>query len=67
MVFLLDMILNLAVLFLFLKLKMRLHILEIFIYWLTASYFFQNYSALCVMNLKTLLIPDQLSLAYTHF
>ncbi len=59
--------LNLIVLFLFLRMKKRLHVLEIILYWLIASYLFQNYSALFYMNFKTLVIPEKLSYEFSHF
>jgi hypothetical protein len=67
MILLSYIVLNLIVLFLFIKKKKNLHILEILIYWMVASYLFQNLSALCYMNFKTLLIPDKLELELTHF
>lgn len=60
-------LLNLAALFLFTKKKKKLHILEILVYWLIASYLYQNFSALCYMNFKTLIVPDKLSLEFSHF
>lgn len=60
MILLSYIVLNLIVLFLFIKKKKNLHILEILIYWMVASYLFQNLSALCYMNFKTLLIPEKL-------
>lgn len=60
-------VLNMMAIFLFLKIKKTLHILEIFIYWHVSSYLFQNFSALCYMNFKTLFIPDILSYELSHF
>jgi hypothetical protein len=67
MILLFYIVLNLIVLFLFIKKKKDLHILEILLYWMVASYLFQNLSALCYMNFKTLLIPDKLELELAHF
>jgi hypothetical protein len=58
---------NVIATYLFIKIKKRLHILEIIVYWLLGSYIFQNYSALCYMNFKTLIIPDKLSYELSHF
>lgn len=44
-----------------------MHILEVLVYWMVSSYLFQNFSALCYMNFKTLLIPDELSYEFSHF
>ncbi|WML48700.1 hypothetical protein RCG23_00680 [Neobacillus sp. PS3-34] len=59
--------LNVIGIFLFQKIKKQLHILEIIVYWLVASYFFQNFSALCYMNFKTIQIPEKLSYEFSHF
>lgn len=55
-----------AVLFL-IKRKRKLHILEVMVYWMVASYAYQNFSALCYMNFKTLFIPENFMDEYTHF
>jgi hypothetical protein len=61
-------LLNVIVLILFTKKKKTmLHIIEIIMYWMVASYLFQNFSALCYMNFKTLIIPEQFSLEFAHF
>ncbi|MBO7744802.1 hypothetical protein I8J29_11380 [Paenibacillus sp. MWE-103] len=44
----------------------RLHVLEILAYWIFGSYLFQNFSALCFMNFKTLVIPDRPSAELAH-
>jgi hypothetical protein len=67
MIFSFFIFLNIIGVFLFIKTKKNLHILEIFVYWLVASYLFQNLSAFCYMNLKTLIIPDKLSFELSHF
>jgi hypothetical protein len=68
MILLFYLMLNLIVLFLFIKKKKKnLHILEILVYWMVASYLFQNFSALCYMNFKTLIIPNELSFEFAHF
>ncbi|GAA0334962.1 hypothetical protein GCM10008967_27230 [Bacillus carboniphilus] len=67
MVFFFYVFINLLVLYLFVKMKKKLHILEIMVYWMVASYLFQNFSALCYMNFKTLIIKDILSIEFTHF
>ncbi|ANX12418.1 hypothetical protein ABE41_010390 [Fictibacillus arsenicus] len=67
MTLLFYIVLNIFFLVFFIKKKKNLHILEILLYWLAASYFFQNYSALCYMNFKTLIIPDKLSYELSHF
>ncbi|MDQ0198735.1 hypothetical protein J2S10_001893 [Neobacillus ginsengisoli] len=60
--------LNIIALFLFIKYKKRgFHILEIFVYWMVGSYLFQNFSAICYMNYKTLIIPDKFSIELAHF
>lgn len=58
--------LNLIAVFIFTKMKKELHILEIIVYWMVGSYVFQNFSAICYMNFKTLLIPERLSYEFTH-
>jgi hypothetical protein len=67
MILLSYFVLNLLVVLLFIKIKKNLHILEILIYWMVASYLFQNLSALCYMNFKTLFIPEKLELELAHF
>lgn len=67
MVFLLDFLLNLFIFYFFLKVKKNLHILEIIVYWLVGSYLFQNFSALCFMNFKTIIIPNRLTYELSHF
>ena len=67
MIFFIYLVINMFVLFLFIKLKKHLHILETFVYWMLSSYLFQNFSALCYMNFKTLIIPEQLSYEFSHF
>nr|WP_304217039.1 hypothetical protein [Fredinandcohnia onubensis] len=47
--------------------KKRLHILEILVYWLIATYLYQNFSALCYMNFKTLIIPEKITFELSHF
>jgi hypothetical protein len=66
MIFFYFILLNIMGVFLFIKTKKNLHIIEIFVYWLVASYLFQNLSALCYMNLKSLIIPDKLSFELSH-
>ena len=66
MVLFFYIILNMLALFLFIRKKKMLHILEIIIYWLISSYLYQNFSALCYMNFKTLVIPDKLSYEFSH-
>ncbi len=60
-------ILNGTALFLFTKIKKRLHILEIAVYWMLASYFLQNFSALCLLNFKTIIIPDRQSYEFAGY
>jgi hypothetical protein len=67
MVLLFFALLNIIALFLFIRLKKQLHILEIIVYWMMASYFFQNFSAICYMNFKTLIVPEKLSYEMAHF
>lgn len=67
MVLLFYVVLNIIAVIFFTKIEKKLHILEIIVYWLIASYLFQNFSALCYMNFKTLIIPDQLTYEFTHF
>jgi hypothetical protein len=67
MVFTYFIVLNIIGVILFIKMKKDLHILEIVVYWLAASYLFQNLSAFCYMNLKTLIIPEKLGYELSHF
>jgi hypothetical protein len=67
MIFLIYLVINMSVVFLFIKLKKHLHILEVLVYWMLSSYLFQNFSALCYMNFKILVIPEQLSYEFAHF
>jgi hypothetical protein len=67
MILFLYVVLNVVCLFFFIIKKKKLHILEIIMYWMVGSYLFQNYSALCYMNFKTIMIPDKLSFELTHF
>jgi hypothetical protein len=62
-----SILLNAIVLLLFVRMDKRLHILEILTYGMLASYMFQNFSALCYMNFKTLLVPEQFKYAFSHF
>lgn len=67
MVLIFYIILNIIALFLFVKKKKtNLHILEILVYWMVASYLFQNFSAICFMNYKTLIIPDKINYQLAH-
>jgi hypothetical protein len=61
MILLFYVALNVIALFLFTKKKKSLHSLEIITFWMVSSYLFQNFSALCYMNFKTIIIPDKLS------
>ncbi|SEP00947.1 hypothetical protein [Paenibacillus sp. OV219] len=67
MLLFLYILLNAAVVFVFMKTRKAMHILEIFVYWWIASYIYQNYSALCFMNFKTLIIPDMFTPKAAHF
>lgn len=67
MVFFIYLVMNGLGLLFFIKKKKNLHILEILAYWFLASYLTQNFSALCFMNFKTLIIPDKPSLEFSHF
>jgi hypothetical protein len=67
MILLFYIVLNLIAVVLFIRIKKKLHVLEIIVYWLVASYLFQNFSALCYMNFKTIIIPDKLSYELSHF
>lgn len=67
MVLFFYVLVNVIAVCLFIKKKKQLHILEIIIYWMVGSYLFQNFSALCYMNFKTILIPDNLPYELTHF
>jgi hypothetical protein len=59
--------LNVLVLFLFIRYgRKNLHILEVLVYWMVGSYLFQNYTALCYMNFKTIIIPENLGLEFSH-
>lgn len=67
MILVFFIVLNIIVLSLFIMKKKRLHILEILVYWLIATYLYQNFSALCYMNFKTLIIPEKLTFELSHF
>ncbi|MBV7507863.1 hypothetical protein KW850_21775 [Bacillus sp. sid0103] len=67
MVLFFYIVLNVLALFLFIRKKKMLHILEIIVYWMVSSYLYQNFSALCYMNFKTLVIPEKLSYEFSHF
>ncbi|NWQ39585.1 hypothetical protein MLOOGBEN_02585 [Bacillus sp. EB106-08-02-XG196] len=67
MILIFYLIVNVLTIFLFIKMKKRLHILEILVYWMFSSYLFQNFSALCFMNFRTLIIPDKLTYEFAHF
>lgn len=67
MVFFIYLVMNGLGLLFFIKKKKNLHILEILAYWFLASYVAQNFSALCFMNFKTLIIPEKLSFEFAHF
>jgi hypothetical protein len=67
MVFFIYLVMNGLGLLFFIKKKKQLHILEIIAYWFVASYLAQNFSALCYMNFKTLMIPEKLSFELSHF
>ncbi|MFB5193308.1 hypothetical protein ACE198_00105 [Neobacillus sp. KR4-4] len=66
MVLFFYIVLNLLALFLFIRKKKMLHILEVIVYWAVSSYLYQNFSALCYMNFKTLTIPENLSYEFSH-
>ncbi|TVY10751.1 hypothetical protein [Paenibacillus cremeus] len=61
------LVVNAIAVILFAKYHKRLHALEILVYWSVSTYLYQNFSALCYMNFKTLWIPDEWSYAFTHF
>lgn len=67
MVLFFYILLNVLALVLFIKKKKMLHILEIIVYWMVSSYLYQNFSAICYMNFKTLIIPEKLSYEFSHF
>lgn len=67
MVLFFYIVLNVLALFLFIKKKKMLHILEIIVYWMISTYLYQNFSAICYMNFKTLIVPEKLSLEFSHF
>jgi hypothetical protein len=67
MVLFFYIVFNVIALFLFMKKKKMLHILEIIVYWVVSSYLYQNFSALGYMNFKTLMIPEKLSHEISHF
>ncbi|MEH7438763.1 hypothetical protein V7182_14930 [Neobacillus drentensis] len=67
MVLFFYIVLNVLALFLFIKKKKMLHILEIIVYWMISTYLYQNFSAICFMNFKTLIVPEKLSLEFSHF
>lgn len=67
MVLLFYFLVNIIAIFLFMRVKKNLHILEIMVYWMVATYLFQNFSAICYMNFKTIVIPNKLSYEFSHF
>jgi hypothetical protein len=67
MVLFFYIVLNVLAIFLFIKKKKMLHILEIIVYWMISTYLYQNFSAICFMNFKTLIVPEKLSLEFSHF
>jgi hypothetical protein len=67
MVLFFYIVLNVLAIFLFIKKKKMLHILEIIVYWMISTYLYQNFSAICFMNYKTLIVPEKLSLEFSHF
>ncbi|MDQ1147807.1 hypothetical protein QE429_004634 [Bacillus sp. SORGH_AS 510] len=67
MVLFFYIVLNVLALFLFIKKKKMLHVLEIIVYWMISTYLYQNFSAICYMNFKTLIVPEKLSLEFSHF
>jgi len=67
MVLFFYIVLNVLAIFLFIKKKKMLHILEIIVYWMISTYLYQNFSAICFMNFKTLIVPQKVSLEFSHF
>lgn len=67
MVLVFYIVLNVLALFLFIKKKKMLHILEIILYLMVSTYLYQNFSALCYMNFKTLIVPEKLPNELSHF
>lgn len=69
MVFFFYLLLNVITVLLFVKRKKKenLNILEVVVYWLVSTYFYQNFSAFCFMNIKKLIVPNELLMEYTHF
>ncbi|MEO2077152.1 MAG: hypothetical protein ABGX20_17435 [Bacillus sp. (in: firmicutes)] len=67
MVLFFYIVLNVLALFLFIRKKKMLHVLEIIVYWMISTYLYQNFSAICYMNFKTLIVPEKLSLEFSHF
>jgi hypothetical protein len=55
-----------ALLFFFRYERKSIHVLEILTYWLVATILFQNYSAFFTMNLKYMIVPEQLGLELAH-
>lgn len=67
MVLFFYIVLNVLALFLFIRKKKMLHVLEIIVYWMISTYLYQNFSAICFMNFKTLIVPEKLGLEFSHF
>lgn len=68
MIFLVFLLIDAGVSFVFFKFqKKHLSPIEILLYWCISSLLVQNYSAIQTMNLKSSVIPDQLSLEFTQF
>lgn len=67
MILLFYIVLNGIVIYLFQKKKNVLNSLEVIVYWMVAAYVYQNFSALCFMNFKTLEIPNNLEHELAHF
>jgi hypothetical protein len=68
MILLFYTVLNGIVIYLFQKKKKNvLHSLEVMVYWMVAAYVYQNFSAICFMNFKTLEVPNNLVPELAHF
>ncbi len=58
---------NLAALILFFRSEHRsIHVLEVLTYWLVSTILYQNYSAFFFMNIKYMVVSEQLSLELAH-
>lgn len=67
LVFIGYVLFNLITLFYFFRCERKhIHALEVLTYWLAATILFQNYTAFFYMNIKYMIVTEQLSLELAH-